>query len=48
MRRGAVALPPLHRDPFDRILLAQSVAEGIMLVSADPLIAQYPALVRLV
>jgi PIN domain nuclease of toxin-antitoxin system len=41
-------LPPIHKDPFDRILVAQSVAEGITLLSADPLVAQYPALVRLV
>jgi PIN domain nuclease of toxin-antitoxin system len=39
-------LPPLHRDPFDRILVAQSVVEGITLLTADPLVAQYPAPVR--
>jgi PIN domain nuclease of toxin-antitoxin system len=36
-------LPPLHRDPFDRILVAQSVVEGITLLTTDPLVAQYPA-----
>jgi PIN domain nuclease of toxin-antitoxin system len=39
-------LPPLHKDPFDRILLAQSVVEGITLLTSDPLVAQYPAPVR--
>jgi PIN domain nuclease of toxin-antitoxin system len=39
-------LPPLHKDPFDRILIAQSIVEGIMLLSADPQVAQYPAPVR--
>jgi PIN domain nuclease of toxin-antitoxin system len=39
-------LPPLHRDPFDRILVAQSVVEGITLLTADPRVAQYPAPVR--
>ena len=29
------ALPSLHRDPFDRILIAQSIAEGLKLVSKD-------------
>ncbi len=36
-------LPPIHRDPFDRLLVAQSMVEGIMLLTADPLVAQYPA-----
>jgi PIN domain nuclease of toxin-antitoxin system len=36
------ALPPLHKDPFDRILVAQSVVEGITLLTADPMVAQYP------
>jgi len=39
-------LPPLHKDPFDRLLIAQSIVEGIMLLTADPLVAQYPAPVR--
>ena len=39
-------LPPLHRDPFDRILIAQCIVEGITLLTADPLVAQYPAPVR--
>jgi PIN domain nuclease of toxin-antitoxin system len=36
-------LPPLHRDPFDRMLVAQSMVEGITLLTSDPLVAQYPA-----
>ena len=34
-------LPPIHRDPWDRILVAQAQVEGIPLVTADPAIAQY-------
>ena len=40
------SLPPLHRDPFDRMLVAQSMVEGIMLLTSDPLVAQYPAPVQ--
>ena len=39
-------LPPIHRDPFDRLLIAQSMVEGISLLTSDPLVAQYPAPVR--
>lgn len=34
-------LPMIHRDPFDRILLAQSASEGWVLVSHDPAVRQY-------
>ena len=37
-----VRLPPLHRDPFDRMLIAQAIAHGLAIVTPDPLIAQYP------
>jgi PIN domain nuclease of toxin-antitoxin system len=40
------SLPPLHQDPFDRLLLAQAMMEGITLVTADAVVAQYPAPVR--
>ena len=40
------SLPPIHRDPFDRILIVQSMVEGITLLTVDPLIAQYPAPIR--
>ena len=36
------SLPPIHKDPFDRILVAQATVEGITLLTADALIAQYP------
>jgi PIN domain nuclease of toxin-antitoxin system len=39
-------LPPLHKDPFDRLLIAQSLIEGITLLTVDPLVAQYPAPVQ--
>lgn len=35
-------LPPHHRDPFDRLLIAQSIQEGIPLVSADVSFDDYP------
>jgi PIN domain nuclease of toxin-antitoxin system len=38
----AGSLPPIHKDPFDRILIAQAMVEGITLLTADPVIAQYP------
>ncbi len=40
---AVVALPNLHKDPFDRMLIAQSIVEGITLLTSDPLIAQYKA-----
>jgi PIN domain nuclease of toxin-antitoxin system len=35
-------LPNLHRDPFDRIMLAQARAAGLTFVTADPEVLQYP------
>jgi PIN domain nuclease of toxin-antitoxin system len=35
------ALPPIHRDPFDRILIATALAEGLILVTADENIQRY-------
>jgi PIN domain nuclease of toxin-antitoxin system len=35
------ALPDIHKDPFDRILLAQTAVEGITLMTADSVVAQY-------
>lgn len=37
-----LALPYLHRDPFDRILVAQAISEGMTLVTADGMLARYP------
>jgi PIN domain nuclease of toxin-antitoxin system len=36
------SLPQLHKDPFDRILLAQSAAEHVPLLTADKTMTQYP------
>lgn len=38
-----VKLPPLHRDPFDRMLVSQAIVHGLTIVTPDPLITQYPA-----
>ena len=37
------SLPAVHRDPFDRLLVAQALHEGLVLVTADRALAQYPA-----
>jgi PIN domain nuclease of toxin-antitoxin system len=34
-------LPPLHRDPFDRMLVAQAQVEGLPILTADPQLAAY-------
>lgn len=39
-------LPMIHRDPFDRLLIAQSIREGCALVSCDPEIRKYPVSVH--
>ncbi len=45
---AAVAhLPPIHKDPFDRILIAQAQVEGITLLTADRTVARYPGPIRL-
>lgn len=36
------ALPPLHRDPFDRILIAQALQHGLTLVTLDRALVAYP------
>jgi PIN domain nuclease of toxin-antitoxin system len=41
-------LPPLHKDPFDRLLIAQAETEGALLLTADNLVAQYPGPIRAV
>ena len=41
-------LPDVHRDPFDRLLVAQAVAEGAVLLTADDRLAPYGDVVRLV
>lgn len=39
-------LPLIHKDPFDRLLVAQSIVEALPLLTADPVLAQYGGLVR--
>jgi PIN domain nuclease of toxin-antitoxin system len=41
-------LPPIHRDPFDRLLVAQAMAERVDLLTSDPVLARYGGRVRLV
>ena len=41
-------LPDVHRDPFDRLLVAQAVAEGAVLLTADDRLTAYGDVVRLV
>ena len=41
-------LPPIHKDPFDRILIAQAKVEGIVFLTADALLAQYAGSIRLI
>jgi PIN domain nuclease of toxin-antitoxin system len=38
---AAVALPEIHKDPFDRLLVAQALSEGMVLVTRDKLLAAY-------
>jgi PIN domain nuclease of toxin-antitoxin system len=40
------ALPPIHKDPFDRLLVAQAIVEGITLLTVDSHVAEYPGPVR--
>ena len=42
------SLPPLHRDPFDRMLVAQSLAEPLVLLTNDAALAGYGEVVRIV
>lgn len=39
---STLALPLIHRDPFDRLLIAQAISEGISLISADTQVLAYP------
>jgi len=36
-------LPAIHKDPFDRMLVAQSLVEGVTLLTADKQVVRYPA-----
>jgi PIN domain nuclease of toxin-antitoxin system len=39
-------LPPVHKDPFDRVLVAQAEFEGFLLLTTDDMVAQYPGPIR--
>ena len=39
---AVAALPDLHKDPFDRILVAQAIVEGVTLLTADQAVLAYP------
>ena len=39
-------LPPIHKDPFDRILVAQAQIEGLTLLTTDEIVARYPGPIR--
>ena len=41
-------LPPLHKDPFGRMLNAQSIVEGMVLLTSDTIVARYPGPIQLV
>jgi PIN domain nuclease of toxin-antitoxin system len=43
---AVAVLPHIHKDPFDRLLIAQSTVEGIILLTADAHIARYGGLVQ--
>jgi PIN domain nuclease of toxin-antitoxin system len=43
---AAGALPPLHRDPFDRMLIAQATVERVTLITSDAAVAAYPGPIR--
>ena len=45
---AVIQLPLIHKDPFDRILVAQSIVEAVTLVTSDPTVAKYPCPIRLV
>lgn len=40
-------LPQIHRDPFDRLLVAQAQSTGYLLCTTDPIVAKYPGPIRL-
>lgn len=39
---AVASLPPVHRDPFDRLLVAQAQALDLPILTADPVLARYP------
>ena len=45
---AADSLPPIHKDPFDRILVAQAQVEMLTLLTADEIVGRYPGPVRVI
>ena len=43
---SVVFLPPIHKDPFDRLLIAQATIEGLILLTADAKVARYDGPIR--
>jgi PIN domain nuclease of toxin-antitoxin system len=43
---AAGELPALHKDPFDRMMIAQAQVEGVTLLTSDDVVARYPGPVR--
>lgn len=43
---AAAALPPIHNNPFDRMLIGQATTEGFILVTSDLAIAKYTGPIR--
>jgi len=43
---AVVSLPLIHKDPFDRMLVAQAIVEGIELLTVDTQLAGYPGSIR--
>jgi PIN domain nuclease of toxin-antitoxin system len=43
---AVTGLPMIHKDPFDRLLLAQGLVEDVTLLTGDPVMTQYPVSVR--
>ena len=43
---GIATLPPFHKDPFDRLLIAQASIEGLTLLTQDDTLLRYPGDIR--
>jgi PIN domain nuclease of toxin-antitoxin system len=43
---AVVGLPPIHKDPFDRMLIAQATISGIQLLTLDEVVGRYPGPIR--
>jgi len=45
---AVASLPTIHKNPFDRILIAQATIEGFLLLTTDSVVAQYPGPIQMV